>query len=241
MRPELLLLHALPLDGSMWAAQLNLLPGATYAPTLYGFGDCVQDWAAEALKLPMGNKLIVVGCSVGGSCALEVAALAPDRVAGLIIIGTKAARRVDSRVNLTYADDLQRMGLKAAWAEWWKPAFSPSTSPEIIAEAEGILMRQPLEDVVRGVRAFHSRQSRGDVLSTFRGPVHVVTGDADVLPGTTTSVNQAASAYNGYLHVIPDCGHYVPMERPAALNSIIKHLIDQLTPSGWSRGNNGID
>lgn len=241
MSPELLLLHALPLDGSMWASQLDLLPGATYAPTLYGFGDGVEDWAAEALKLPAGNKLIVVGCSVGGSCALEVAALAPDRVAGLILIGTKAARRVDSRVDTTYADDLQRIGLEAAWQEWWRPAFSSSASPAIIAEAEGILMRQPLEDVVRGVRAFHSRQSRGDVLSAFRGPVHVVTGDTDALPGTSTCATQAASAYNGCLHIIPDCGHYVPMEQPAALNWIIKHLIDQVTVSGWSRGNNGTD
>lgn len=38
MSPKLLLLHALPLDGSMWAAQLDLLPNATYAPTLYGLG-----------------------------------------------------------------------------------------------------------------------------------------------------------------------------------------------------------
>ena len=129
MRPELLLLHALPLDGSMWAAQLKLLPGATYAPTLYGFGDCVQDWAAEGLKLPMGNKLIVVGCSVGGSCALEVAALAPDRVAGLIIIGTKAARRVDSRVNLTYADDLQRDGAEGCVGRMVEARFFPKHFP----------------------------------------------------------------------------------------------------------------
>lgn len=238
---ELLLLHALPLDGSMWGAQLDLLQEATYAPTLYRLGDSVRDWAAEALRQPKGNKLVVVGCSVGGSCALEVAALAPDRVAGLILIGTKAARRVDATVNPTYADDLQRTGLEAAWQDWWKPAFSPSTSPAIVAEAKGILMRQSLEDVVRGVRAFHSRQSRGDVLSMFPGPVHVVTGDTDVLPGTTTSAEQAASAYNGYLHVIPDCGHYVPMEQPAALNSIIKRLIEQVTLLGWNRGSNEAD
>jgi len=52
MNLELLLLHALPLDGSMWSSQLDIFPGATYAPTLYGFGDRVEDWAAEALRLP---------------------------------------------------------------------------------------------------------------------------------------------------------------------------------------------
>lgn len=89
-------------------------------------------------------------------------------------------------------------------------------------------MRQPLEDVVLGVEAFHTRQSRDDVLSTFSGPVHVVTGADDVLPGLATSSKQADIAQNGYLHVIPECGHYVPMERPEALNSIIRQLIDQI-------------
>ena len=228
MNLELLLLHALPLDGSMWAAQLDLLPGATYAPTLYGFGDRVEDWAAEALKLPRGNQIIVVGCSVGGSCALEVAALAPERIAGLVLIGTKAARRLDSALRATAVKALREQGLEAAWREWWEPAFSTTASPATIADARHILMRQPLEDVVLGVEAFHTRQSRDDFLSTFSGPVHVVTGADDVLPGLATSSKQADLAPNGCLHVIPECGHYVPMERPEALNSIVRQLIDQI-------------
>lgn len=225
---ELLLLHALPLDGSMWDAQLDLLPGATYAPTLYGFGDCVEDWAAEALKLPRGDQVIVVGCSIGGSCALEVAALAPERVAALVLIGTKAARRQDPELHATAIKTLREQGLEAAWREWWEPAFSTTTSPAIIAEAKRMLMRQPLDDVTRGVEAFHTRRSRDDVLSTFSGPVHVVTGADDVLPGLATSSKQADLTQNGCLHVIPECGHYVSMERPEALNPIIRQLLNQI-------------
>ncbi|OEC93589.1 alpha/beta hydrolase [Rhizobium sp. YK2] len=230
MNPELLLLHALPLDGSMWDAQLDLLPGATYAPTLYGFGDRVEDWAAEALKLPTGNKLIVVGCSVGGSCALEVAALAPERIAGLVLIGTKATRRLDSAFHATAVKTLREQGLEVAWREWWEPTFSPTASPNVIAEARQILMRQPLKDVVRGVEAFHTRHSREDVLSTFSGPTYIVTGAEDVLPGLATSSKQVEIAQKGSLYVIPECGHYVPMERPEALNLIIRQLIDQVLP-----------
>jgi pimeloyl-ACP methyl ester carboxylesterase len=225
MNPELLLLHALPLDGSMWAAQLDLRPMATYAPTLYGLGNRVEDWAAEALRLPTGNKLIVVGCSVGGSCALEVAALAPERVAGLVLIGTKAARQQDPEFHTAAIKTLWDKGLEAAWCEWWEPAFSQNTSSAIIAAAKRILMRQSLADVTRGVEAFHTRRSRDDVLSTFSGPVHVITGADDVLPGLATSSRQADLAEDGCLHVIPECGHYVPMERPDALNSILRQLI----------------
>src|SRR5688572_18383674 len=92
---ELLFLHALPFDGTMWASQAQLLPGSTYAPTLYRWGDSIEAWAAAALKLVKGDRLVVIGCSVGGSCALELAAVAPDRVAALVLIGTKAGHRRD--------------------------------------------------------------------------------------------------------------------------------------------------
>src|SRR5258707_11475026 len=45
------------------------------------FGDSIEAWAAAALRLTKGDRLVVVGCSVGGSCALELAVAAPDRVA----------------------------------------------------------------------------------------------------------------------------------------------------------------
>jgi pimeloyl-ACP methyl ester carboxylesterase len=58
--------------------------------------------------------------------------------------------------------------------------------------------------------------------------VHLVTGADDVLPGLATSSKQAEMAPNARLHVIPECGHYVSMERPEALNSIIRELINQI-------------
>ena len=232
--PELLFLHALPLDGSMWAAQMGLLPGRAYAPTLYGFGDHIEAWAEEALKLTKGNRLIVVGCSVGGSCALEVAALAPERVAALVLIGTKGFRREDSDFRMSALQMLREEGLETAWNTWWGPAFSHSTSPKIIDVGKTIAMRQTIDDVICGVTVFHTRPSRQDVLSTFSGPIVVVTGADDKLPGPTTSAKQAEMALNGHLHVIPDCGHYVPIEQPEVLNSIIRKLIQQTVSGPFS-------
>ena len=100
----LLLLHALPLDGSMWAGQMDLLPESTYAPTLYGFGNTVEAWANEVLQLATNDRLIVVGCSVGGSCALEVAVTAPERVAALVLIGTKAKHDPDPALHASARD-----------------------------------------------------------------------------------------------------------------------------------------
>lgn len=200
----------------MWVNQMELLPGATYAPTLYSHGDRIEGWAAEALALAKGNRLIVVGCSVGGSCALEVAALAPDRVAALVLIGTKAWRRLDPVYHGSALETLREKGLETAWYLYWEPLFAAKASPQAIGEAKRMAMLQPLEDVARGVTVFHTRPSRDHVLSTFPRPVIVVTGEEDVAPGPKISAKQAKMAQHGRLHIIPECGHYVPLERPEA-------------------------
>lgn len=223
--PELLLLHALPLDGSMWAAQKGLLPGATYSPTLYPLGDRVEAWAAAALSMTKGDRLIVVGCSVGGSCALELAAIAPNRVAALVLIGTKVKHRPDPAFHAAALKTLDDEGMEKAWERFWAPLFSHSTASQVVDEGRRILLRQSPPDIARGIIAFHSRPSRDRLLATFRRPIIVVTGADDVAPGVEASRAQAASTQGRRLHVIPECGHYVPLERPAELNAILEELI----------------
>jgi pimeloyl-[acyl-carrier protein] methyl ester esterase len=221
---ELLFLHALPLDGSMWAAQQRLLPGSTYTPTLYAFGDTVEAWAAEALKMAKGDRLIVVGCSVGGSCALELAAIAPDRVAALVLIGTKAERRPNPTPHPSLRT-VQENGLEEAWKIYWAPLFSRSARSRAVEDGKRITRRQSPQDIARGITAFHTRPSRDRFLATFPRPVIVVSGADDVAPGPVISKAQAESAPSGRLHIIPECGHYVPLERPEALNSILDEVI----------------
>jgi pimeloyl-ACP methyl ester carboxylesterase len=91
---RLVLLHALPLDGRMWDATGTRFGGA-FAPTLYGLGESVRDWAVAVLEHCGIDELLVVGNSVGGSCALEVARAAPGQVRGVVLVGAKPGCRPD--------------------------------------------------------------------------------------------------------------------------------------------------
>jgi pimeloyl-ACP methyl ester carboxylesterase len=222
---EILFLHALPLDGRMWDEQMHILPGRSHAPTLYGLGDGIEAWAQAVLSSIAGERLLVVGCSVGGSLALELAALAPHRVAGLVLIGTKAGTRRDPALKARVLSTLLKSGVEAAWDEFWAPLFSFTAEETAIARAKAIAFRQRPKDIARGVAAFHDRPDRGALLAELACPVTFVTGANDLAPGIKRSREQARQTRRGTLHVIPDCGHYVPLERPRELNTILREAV----------------
>ncbi|MDY7104631.1 MAG: alpha/beta hydrolase [Actinomycetota bacterium] len=89
---KLVLLHPLPLDGSIWSSATRALADECVAPTLYDHGNDLEAWARGALDLAGGGPLTVVGCSVGGSCAIEMAHLAPDDVHGRSPTPSRTAR-----------------------------------------------------------------------------------------------------------------------------------------------------
>jgi pimeloyl-ACP methyl ester carboxylesterase len=225
---ELVLLHALPLDGSMWAAQQDLMRRATHVPTLYGLGDTVSEWAAAVLDQVQGRRLIVAGNSVGGSCALEMAALAPDRIAALVLIGAKAAHKPDPVLHATAVAALREQGVEASWEMFWAPLFSRSASPKVLADAKRMALGLSATEIERGVTAFHTRIGREDLLPTLRCPILCICGEHDVAPGPATTAAQAKSAQDGRLIIVPESGHYVPIEQSDTLNTILRSLIHEL-------------
>ena len=224
----ILFLHALPFDGTMWDGIADIAPGATYAPTLYDSGPSLENWAHRAMENTRHERLIVVGCSVGGSCALEIAAAYPNRVAEMILIGTKADHRQDPRYRDTALDLIAKDGLAVAWDRYWAPLFSKSTAAESVESARRAAIALTPQSVSNGVAAFHGRPSRGNLIAHWPGPVTVITGDEDTAPGLAASAALANAAPNGTLIVVPGCGHYVPLEKPGVLKSVLLNKIQRL-------------
>ena len=95
----------------------------------------------------------------------------------------------------------------------------------MVEAAKSSALCQSSHDIARGVTAFHSRPSRDGFLSEFQRPVIVISGDDDIAPGPRASAKLAASAPKGAFHAISSCGHYVPLEQPKVLNSILRKAI----------------
>ncbi len=70
----------------MWDDTRAALPVDSIAPDLYPFGSDLGAWADGVLELCTGDELLIVGCSVGASCAFEILHRAPERVGALVIV-----------------------------------------------------------------------------------------------------------------------------------------------------------
>jgi pimeloyl-ACP methyl ester carboxylesterase len=221
---RLVLLHALPLDGTMWA-ELDVGLESTIAPTLYALGDSLPEWAAGVLDLAAPGPLLVVGNSVGGSCALEMARVAPDRVAAIVLVGAKAGVRPEPERRDDAIRVLTEGGMDAAWPEYWEPLFGAAAPTAVVDNARRIAFAQDIADVVRGVRVFHDRSDLTAVATSWPKPLVVVSGSEDRTPPATTTAALAAMVPRGEFNLVEECGHYVSLEQPRRLAAILHRVV----------------
>ena len=97
-RPAIVFLHATRLTGAQWASQVAVLSGefATLTPDLPGHGSAAHErFTLETASLRVADVIaghgsgpvILVGLSLGGYVAMDVAAREPGLVGGLVLAG----------------------------------------------------------------------------------------------------------------------------------------------------------
>jgi pimeloyl-ACP methyl ester carboxylesterase len=100
-RPAIVFLHAARLTGAEWAAQVTDLSDEflCLTPDLPGHGRAAEETftleraarnIADLIDAEAGGRAVVVGLSLGGYVAMDLAARWPDRVLGLVVADATA-------------------------------------------------------------------------------------------------------------------------------------------------------
>ena len=209
----------------MWDDQLQIVPGRTETPTLYPLGDSLEAWATAVLTSVDDGPCVVVGSSMGGSCALEMARQAPDRIAALVMVGAKAGHHPEPALRDRYIALLEAYGISSLWSEIMANLVGNHADRRVIDRIKANIFDQRTEDLVRAVKVFHGRPDLADVVSRWEKPFIAVCGDCDLIVTEKKTADLASSAPLGQLHVMRGCGHYMNMERPKEFNQIVGNLI----------------
>src|SRR5919197_1643285 len=173
-----LLLHALPLDERMWEPQRAAFPDAV-APRLYGRGSSMEAWAPSILAEVEG-ELVAVGASMGGYCALELVRQAPERVRGLVLVGSRveadSPERREGRAKTL--EVIAAGGAEALWEDMRQKLFPPGDT-EAVAFARGLALEQRPDELAAAVEAIRDRRDSTEVVARFERPVLFVAGRTD--------------------------------------------------------------
>jgi pimeloyl-ACP methyl ester carboxylesterase len=211
---NVLLLHAFPLDERMWNPQLPALADHDVtAPRLYGRGRTTAEWAASVAGESDG-ELAVVGASMGGYCALALAALAPERVRGLLLVGARAdADSPERRAGRADTIELiRREGPDGLWRFMEPKLFADK------ANADPSLMFRDSDALIGALEAIRDRLDSTQLARDFSGPLQFVVGDHEAFV-TADELSEFD------IQEVADSGHLVNLERPDEFNRLLQEFL----------------
>jgi pimeloyl-ACP methyl ester carboxylesterase len=229
----LVLLHAFPLERSMWADTAAALGEATSVVLvdLPGMGasplpdggppslDASADGVAGVLDRLGHDRAVLAGVSMGGYVGMAFARRHPARLAGLALIDTKAAADTAQA-----AQKRERMAAAVTgeagtrvllpMLEVLLGGTSRARRPQLVNQVRDALLAAPAEGVAWSQRAMAARPDSTGTLATLRLPVTVVVGEEDSITGPLEAKAMAALVPGVVLVEVPAAGHLSPLERP---------------------------
>lgn len=204
----------------------RLRPARTIAVDLRGHGDAdktpvghgLADLAAdvvEVLDLLGVDRAVLVGASSGGYVAQQVAVAAPDRVAGLVLVGAPG----DLRGRVPFADAVEALTdpLDPAWVRAFVAGFaSPLVPPSYVELAVAEARRLPAA-VWRASLAGLTGSLPPTTVGRIQAPTLVVSGDRDTLLTRADTEALVAAIPAATWIEYENTGHAVLWERPERL------------------------
>ncbi|MBZ0256332.1 alpha/beta hydrolase [bacterium] len=238
-----ILLHAFPLNRSMWRFQLDGLSDQAYllAPDLPGFGESALSDEPASMSLYVQQLItfmdeqkieqaVLVGCSMGGYILFEFWRMMPRRVLGLILCDTKAEADTDeARQNrLDLADAVRKNGtsqLAQAMPEKLLGKTTQGNKTELVTEISEIIKSTNPEAVAQAQLAMASRPNSTQTLESIITPTLIIVGEEDLLTPPQAALSMHEKIPTSKFEIIPNAGHLSPLEQPDAVNNAITDFL----------------
>jgi pimeloyl-ACP methyl ester carboxylesterase len=192
-------------------------------------GDTIASLAQQALEQAPAGPLAVIGHSMGGYVALEMARRWPDRIERLAFLNTHA--RPDS------AESTENRRRLMALAERDFPAVIQALTPKLLAPAHqqeigmtGRISEMALaagkETFARQEQAIIGRIDSRPHLGAIRCPTLVVAGREDQIMPLEWLEELARGIPGARLEVIDACGHMSTIERPDEVARLLRAWLE---------------
>jgi pimeloyl-ACP methyl ester carboxylesterase len=195
--------------------------------TRFTAADALEDLSTLLDELAL-DRPVLVGHSLGGNLSQEFVRRHPTRVGGLVV--------VDSTWNAGPLSSFEALGLRLAAPSLRAiparrlpgiMARASAVTPAGIAYAEERFSAMPKS---RFIDVWNATASLVRPEPGYRTPVPLalVRGERDRTGNIATAMPQWAAAEGTAEHVIPDAGHIVSVDAPAATTRVLLRFLEEL-------------
>lgn len=189
----------------------------------------------EALKIGPSH---VVGISLGGMVAFQLAVNAPQRVKTLTIVNSGPAvpaetfkQRIPLYIRLAY---LHLLGLPRMARMLVKRLFPKPEQEDLRRAFVARLSGNDKRCYLASLKAIFDRWSVAAHLKEIRCPTLVIAADQDYSPVAVKEAYVAAMP-DARLVVVPDSHHALPMEKPREFNQALEDFLTPLAGRGGAK------
>jgi len=241
--PAIVLLHAFPLDRSMWAPQLGALvtAGRCIAPDLRGLGategappysmDQYADDVAALLEVVGAGPAVVIGLSMGGYIAFALWRRHRARVRALVLADTRPGPDSDEgREKRRRLIEVARARGSGAVADLQMASMVGQTTharrPDVVQTVRSMIAAAPVAGIVGALEAMMARPDSAATLGTIDVPTLVVVGDEDTLTPPSEARAMHERIRGSRLEVLAGAGHIANLEQPSAFNHVVGEFIE---------------
>ncbi|MHB8919273.1 MAG: alpha/beta fold hydrolase [Desulfocucumaceae bacterium] len=199
------------------------LSGGAASDSIATYSEFIMSFSERLL----GSPFFLAGHSMGGAVALDFALNYPERLAGLVLMGTGAKLRVLPAILESFAGGKKPEGMSGFM---YRPGTPGAVLKAAEEEMEGISPKVYYSDFLACDR-FDSSSRLGEI----DVPALVMTGDQDALTPPKYGKFLAGGIKNATFEIIEDAGHILMLEQPGAVNSALERFIEK-TAGGLPEG-----
>jgi pimeloyl-ACP methyl ester carboxylesterase len=229
VEPQLVFIHGAGGTQRVWRYQRSAFLGST-ALDLPGHPkgtghNTIPEYADFVTKTIVERELrsvVLVGHSMGGAIAIEIALAHPPFLKGIVLVGSGARLRVISIIK----DEVPRDYAHAAEviAQW---AYSPKSDAKLRKASIQELLEVPAEVTYGDFQACDSFDRMYEI-GRIDLPALIVCGEDDALTPVKYSEYMKERIRNARIAVIPGAGHSVMLEKPEELNDVLRSFLAEI-------------
>lgn len=228
-KQALVLVPGLLTDHGLWAPQTAKLTDLADIMVADVAQDDTLGGMAERLLAAAPERFALAGLSMGGYVAQEVMRRAPERVTRLALIATNArADRPQQKEERQALIDKALGGRFEDVPKTLNPALVHEdriVDQQLMQTLMDMALRVGPETFVRQQRAIMARPDGRDDLARITVPTVCLCGREDPLTPPKVHQEMVDRLPNGVLVVLDDCGHFVSLEQPVAVNAVLRYWL----------------